>query len=213
MIYPIKTAQPARTIDELLDVLTEVGVNQDVTGATWDQTAQRCVLCIKRVRNRVRRRRKAVVRRIQAQSRAHLSSRHELLEVRVEEAREKYLVRLGQRLERTKELLCWNYKRVSNYEKDQTISTIRHITGAAFKREMTTADKFASEWKPIFGVIHNMSSTEHLDTAFDEFVQIPASRHASDRNNGQLMGAITMEEIIQAISKLNRHKAAGADGL
>ena len=92
-------------------------------------------------------------------------------------------------------------------------STIRHITGAAFKREMTTADKFALEWKPIFGVIHNMSSTEHLDTAFDEFVQIPASRHASDRNNEQLMGAITMEEIIQAISKLNRHKAAGADGL
>ena len=65
----------------------------------------------------------------------------------VEEAREEHLVRIGQQLERTMDQLRWNFKRVSNNECDQTVTSIRQINGAAFRREMTIADRFASDWR------------------------------------------------------------------
>ena len=43
----------------------------------------------------------------------------------VEEVREEHLVRIGQQLERTMDQLRWNFKRVSNYECDQTVTSIR----------------------------------------------------------------------------------------
>ena len=84
--------------------------------------------------------------RVQVQSRAHILTRKALKDVTVEEARKKYSVRVGNRLERTMDQLRRNFNRVSIFEKDQTITTIRHINGAAFTRTMTTADRCASEW-------------------------------------------------------------------
>uniref|UniRef100_A0AAV1TRZ0 Uncharacterized protein n=1 Tax=Peronospora matthiolae TaxID=2874970 RepID=A0AAV1TRZ0_9STRA len=106
-----------------------------------------------------------------------------------------------------------NFMRVSFFEKDQTITTIRHINGAAFTRTMTTADRFASEWQPILGVVHHRLQRPQLEAAFDAFVQVPASRCLSAFDNGMLIWVISLTEVITAIKGLNRHKAAGMDGL
>ena len=68
------------------------------------------------------------------------------MDITMEEAREEHLVRW---LERTTEQLRWSFKRVSNWESDQTITDLRPENALPFRREMTLADKFASEWKPI----------------------------------------------------------------
>uniref|UniRef100_M4BXQ9 Endonuclease/exonuclease/phosphatase domain-containing protein n=1 Tax=Hyaloperonospora arabidopsidis (strain Emoy2) TaxID=559515 RepID=M4BXQ9_HYAAE len=86
-----------RFITELVVDLIAEGVGHNVTAATWDVTARPCVHCIRRVRKRAGQRRKAVVRRLQAQSRARLLTRKELLAVTFEEAREEHLARLGSR--------------------------------------------------------------------------------------------------------------------
>ena len=78
---------------------------------------------------------------------------------------------------------------------------------------MTTADRFASEWTPILGVVHHSTPFEHMATELDTFVQVPADKRISAADNQGLMRAISTDEVIQAISALNRHKAAGADGL
>ena len=44
-------------------------------------------------------------------------------------------------------------------------------------------------------------------------MQIPVARRLSAADNGLLLQEILPEEVIQAIKALNRHKAAGADGL
>ena len=128
-----------------------------------------------------------MVHRVQSQSRANVLTRKELLGVVVEEAREEYLVRTGQQLERTMDQLRWNFKRVSNYECDQTVTSIRQVNGAAFRREMTIADLFASEWRPILGEVHHTTPTERMLSAFDDFVQIAASRCVSPANNERLL--------------------------
>ncbi|KAE9036079.1 hypothetical protein PR001_g9006 [Phytophthora rubi] len=211
--YPIKTAQPGRVHTELLEELIEAEVGKEVSAATWDQTTRTCVECIKKVKKRETQRRNAVIRKLHAQNRAHLLTRKELMAATVEDSREEHLVRMGQRLERTVEQLRWQFKRISNWERDQRITTIRQVNGAAFRREMTVADKFASEWKPILGKTHNTTPSDEHGTEFDQFVQIPANRRISEADNEKLMAEITQEEVIKAIAALNRHKAAGADGL
>ena len=144
--YPIRSAQPVRVVAELLVILIEEEVGHGAATSTWDDTAGACLKRIKRLNKSVRQRRNSVVHRVQVQSRAHILTRKALKDVTVEEARKKYSVRVGNRLERTMDQLRRNFNRVSIFEKDQTITTIRHINGAAFTRTMTTADRCASEW-------------------------------------------------------------------
>ncbi|CAI5719351.1 unnamed protein product [Peronospora destructor] len=109
-MYPIKTAQSARVLAELLDELISAEVGKAETAATWDNTAKKCMACVQRIKKRETQRRNAVIHRIHAQNRARILTRSELLEVTVEEAREEHLVRLEQRLHRTTEQLRWTFK-------------------------------------------------------------------------------------------------------
>jgi hypothetical protein len=45
---------------------------------------------------------------------------------------------------------------------------------------MTLPNCFASEWKPIFGKLHNAFTGMQLENEFDDFVQIPMERCLSD---------------------------------
>ena len=78
---------------------------------------------------------------------------------------------------------------------------------------MSAADRFASEWKPILGAVHNSASPQLLDVQFDAFIKVPDTRQLSAIDSGMLMREICLNEVIDAIGALNRHKAAGADGL
>ena len=153
------------------------------------------------------------MRRVQAQSLAYLLTRKALIDVAVEGAQEEHFVRLGSHLKRTMDQLWRKFKRVSIFENDQTITTIRHINGSAFTRTMTTADRFASEWQYILGVVHHKLQRSQLEAAFDVLVQVPANLCVSAFDNGIRMTTISLNEVITAIKDLNRHKAAGTDGI
>ncbi|KAG1698206.1 hypothetical protein DVH05_015196 [Phytophthora capsici] len=186
---------------------------RDTTPETWDAMVKQCVKTIKSVARRERKRRKTRKHRINAQARAHLLTRKDLLRANAVDQQEEALMRQGRRLERTMEQLRWSYKMVSNWEKDQTISAIRCIHGKPFTREMSTATKFSSEWGPILGEVHNTVAPAELEARLDAFVRIPVDRNISDQQNMLLMKEITKDEVIVAIDALNRHKAAGGDGL
>ena len=111
------------------------------------------------------------------------------------------------------EQIRWNFVRVFMFERDQTITSIRNINGALFTRGMTTVDWFASEWQPILGAVHNSAPPQLLDSHVDDFGMIPESRHLSATDNSLLMHEICLNEVIEAIDALNRHKAAGTDVL
>jgi hypothetical protein len=211
--YPIRTANPARLHAELQSELAEANVGERVTAATWDTTAKTCLECIARIEKRDTKRRNAVIHKLNAQNRAHLFTRRDLMEATAVDIREEHLIRMGQRLERTTDQLRWRFKRISNWEKDQTIEEIQQINGSPFTRAMSISNCFASEWRTIFGAIHNALAGDELEREFDDFVSIPPERRLSDAQNADLIQPITSEEVIQAIAALSRHKAAGGDGL
>ena len=122
------------------------------------------------------------------------------MDVTMEEAREEHIVHLGQRLERTTEQLRWSFKRVLNWESDQTITNLRPANGLPFRREMALADIFASKWKPIFGVAHHTTSLDRMTTELDQFAQIPVDRRLSAADNVSLLQVILLDEVIQAIT-------------
>ncbi|KAE9016290.1 hypothetical protein PR003_g4032 [Phytophthora rubi] len=146
------------------------------------------------------------------QNRAQAFTRHELFRVTEADVKEEHLIRIGQRLERTTEQLRWSFKRVSNWERDQTITEIRNVNGKPFTREMTTADRFGSEWEPILGHDHSTVKSADLEAELDKFVRIPDDRRVTQQQNAGLMSEITTDDVVQAIAALNRHKAAGPDG-
>ena len=61
--------------------------------------------------------------------------------------------------------------------------------------------------------MHHKLQRPQLEAAFDAFIQVIANRCVSAFDNGMLMKTISLNEVITAIEGLNRHKAAGTDGL
>ncbi|KAG3167782.1 hypothetical protein PI126_g3633 [Phytophthora idaei] len=71
---------------------------------------------------------------------------------------------------------------------------------------MSTADKLASEW---LWKTHSTVEKADMKNEFDKYVRIPEQRKLSMAENDILMAPVTLQEVIDAISTLNRHK----DGL
>uniref|UniRef100_A0AAV1V5A9 Uncharacterized protein n=1 Tax=Peronospora matthiolae TaxID=2874970 RepID=A0AAV1V5A9_9STRA len=71
---------------------------------------------------------------------------------------------------------------------------------------MTTADRFALEWQPILGAVRRQLQRPQLVSAFDAFIQVPANRCVSAIDNGMLMKAISLTEVITALRALSGTK-------
>ena len=65
--------------------------------------------------------------------------------------REECLIQESRRLERTTDRLRWDFKRVFDWERDQTVTDLHQLYGEAFSRHATIADKFATELQPVLG--------------------------------------------------------------
>ncbi|OWZ13595.1 hypothetical protein PHMEG_00013056 [Phytophthora megakarya] len=78
---------------------------------------------------------------------------------------------------------------------------------------MTIADKFASEWSSILSRQHNEVGSMRMEFEFDRFTTIPHDRRLDLADNKQLMQEVTQDEVVSAIESLNRHNAAGSDGI
>ena len=78
---------------------------------------------------------------------------------------------------------------------------------------MSIADKFASEWSPVLGVIHRKQPLDGLNAAIQQFVHIPTERVISNAANAALLAEFSEAEVLTAIAGLSRRKSAGPDGL
>ena len=157
VIYLIQTSTPTQVHGDLVDELIRMEVGRNVDSRSWDTTVQKCGTNIKRIRIRDNQRLRRMRRRFRIQARTHLLSRRAILQTIQDDLRTVQTIRHGLRLERTMESLRWQFKRASNWEKDQTIITTRllQIHGQPFCRGDTIMNDFASEWSPILGRPHN----------------------------------------------------------
>ncbi|KAE8993447.1 hypothetical protein PR001_g20671 [Phytophthora rubi] len=110
VVYPIQSSRPEKVRDELIQDLMDVGIGQAETTRSWDLTTRLCADSIRRIRQRETKRRREYRHKANRQRRAHLLTRNDLFRVTEEEARQEYLIRMGQRLERTTDQLRWQFK-------------------------------------------------------------------------------------------------------
>ena len=211
--YPIQTHQPERVRSDLIAEMDGWAVSPTTTVRQWDSAVEACKHCIKTVRKRERQRRARFKKRVSRRDRRQLLTRPQWISANMEDHRLEHLVRLGQSLERTTARLRWSFKRVADWERDQTVTNIARIHGPSFGRHMSIADKFASEWSPVLSVVHRVEPLAELPRAMLDFVSVPNDRLISTAANNGLMVDVTENEVLQAITELSRHKASGPDGL
>uniref|UniRef100_A0AAV1UCF0 Endonuclease/exonuclease/phosphatase domain-containing protein n=1 Tax=Peronospora matthiolae TaxID=2874970 RepID=A0AAV1UCF0_9STRA len=211
--YPIHSSNPGRIVDELVAEMDGRAIGQSVSTLTWDADVTECQQCVRRIRKRVKQRRARFRRKIQGRARRPLLTRPQFISCNMEELRQEHLVRLGQKLARTADQLRYFYKRVADWERNQTVTTISRIHGPHFTRDMTNADKFASEWSTVLGKVHCQEERVDLPSAIRRFVNLPTDRVLSSADNRALLADFSEAEVLAAVSGLSRHKSAGLDGL
>ncbi|KAF1781546.1 hypothetical protein GQ600_27147 [Phytophthora cactorum] len=160
--YPIRTSQPDRVRLELLEELISVGVRKNESARTWDRAAVKCIGSIREVRRRGQRR----ASKYAAKTRAHLLTRDEVIGANMEKLRAEKAFCMGQNVERTADRADLRLGEGPDCNEHTSIN------GAAFGRNMSTVDKFASEWKPILDQRHSKIAREDLAEEFDAFVSI-----------------------------------------
>jgi hypothetical protein len=92
------------------------------------------------------------------------------------------------------------------------VSKLIHCVGPGVGA-MNMATKFSTEWLPILGEVHSSIADTELERELDAFVTIPEDRQLKAEHNTAMLHEITPQEVIRAVASLNRHKAAGPDGL
>ena len=147
--YPIQTHQPERVRSNLIAEMDGWEVSPTTSVMQWDATVEACKHCITTVCKRERRIRTRYKRRVSRRYRRQILTRPQWISASMEDHRLGHLVRLDQSLERTTARLRWSFNRVADWERDQTVTNIVRIHGPPFERNMSIADKFASEWSPV----------------------------------------------------------------
>lgn len=100
---------------------------------------------------------------------------------------------------------------MSNWSRDQSISSLQISPGRFYPETLSLANKMTEEWSPILG--QSTVRPDKLKDAVRHFVTIPESRKVTQEENVNLMEKITAEDIESAILSLQRRKSGGLDVL
>ena len=211
--YPIRCANPAGAVAELIDCLTNGGITELSTVSTWDHGVRRVRRGITTTARRLRQRRTRYIDRLRRRSRRPLLTRQAWHQAQTEDQQEAHICRVGLVLQRTTEKLRAKFKRVSDWERDQRVTAIRRLHGDPFLVGCSVADKFSSEWDHVLGKSHRIVPVAELRTALRHFVALTSDRIVTTAENRALTADITEAEVVLAIRALSRHKAPGTDGL
>ena len=210
--YPIRCANQESTVAELIEFLTDRGINELSSVLTWDDGVRHVRRGIKIIARRLKQRRTRHIHKLRRRARRPLGTRQAWHEVQTEDQQEAHLSRVGHLLHRTTDQLRTKFKRVSDWERDQRVTAIRKIHGSKFPVGCSIADKFGLEWDPVLGRCHRTVPKSALRTALHHFVTLSADRTVTIAENRALMAVITEAEVVLAILALSRHKAPVTDG-
>ncbi|OWZ18662.1 hypothetical protein PHMEG_0007213 [Phytophthora megakarya] len=213
-IYPIQGAHKVRLRNELLRDLNAQESTWPGKGTHhWDQWIGKCKKVIKRVTRRDKQRRNRKARRLQRQQRENTTSRAQLLRTLLEDLRAHNEELSGNRLERKPSDVRWLFKKTAIWEHEQTISSNDPPIGMTFKEDDTIPVRFAKVREPIMRR-QTQSGQPRSNANSGRVVRHgPVERKVSKQDNYRLMVPISEDDLLEAVAELQRHKAAGVDGL
>ncbi|KAF1314926.1 Rxlr effector protein, partial [Globisporangium splendens] len=167
---------------------------KDSIGIVWSNLEQRIIKAILRHRpaNRTRR---------------------QLIEEQANAAREAAEFKFGKYMQATQGDVRHFFRRIANWQRDQTISRLEPTPGRYHSPNASLADIMGAEWHQITGQSHAAVPPQKAEQRFDALVYIPGTRKVTEEQNQDLMAPITEKEVREAIAALHRHKAGGVDSL
>ncbi|KAF1336407.1 hypothetical protein FI667_g294, partial [Globisporangium splendens] len=140
-------------------------------------------------------------------------SRRQLIEEQANAAREAAEFKFGKYMQATQGDVRHFFRRIANWQRDQTISRLEPTSGRYHPPNVSLADIMGAEWHQITGQSHATVLPYKAELRFDALVYIPETRKVTEAQNQDLMAPITEKEVREAIAALHRHKAGGVESL
>ncbi|KAF1318308.1 Rxlr effector protein, partial [Globisporangium splendens] len=91
------------------------------------------------------------------------------------------------------------FRRIANWQRDQTISRLEPTPGRFHSPNASLADIMGAEWNQITGQSHAAVPPQKAEQRFDALVYIPGTRKVTEAQNQDLMAPITEKEVREAI--------------
>ena len=168
---------------------------------------------VKSIKSAEQRQTRKYIKKITAETSTPKSTRGDSVDAAIDEQEIKWEHRFGLYLLSAHTDARHFFKRVSNWSRDQTITKLTPSSGRTYSAGTSRANVMAGEWHHIIGRNHATVSEDQRERLFDKLLQVPASKRATKSWNDLIMAPIQPDDVETAIKSLQRHKAAGLDGL
>ncbi|OWY96917.1 hypothetical protein PHMEG_00032693 [Phytophthora megakarya] len=214
--YPIRSGRPQRTrenretIESGLLPMLESFDEQGRPVTHWDELVASIQQLLLRVKRADRNQTNRYYKKLRNEAKIPRTSRKEIIQDRIQIAKSAATRSFGSRLSGSIDETRRFFRRNSEWQRDQSISTITASAGHFYGEDYPIEERMASEWSHVFGSSHAEQYRTH---DIERFIRIPKNQCLTKMEAKGMMEAITEEETIQAIRHLKRHKTGGTTGL
>ncbi|KAF1314487.1 Rxlr effector protein, partial [Globisporangium splendens] len=213
--YPMRTSRPDLVQTGVQKAIVhELELMQSEGSIVWSNLEQRLIKAILRVSRAEKRQVRRYRQKLEDQQhRPANRTRRQLIEEQANAAREAAESKFGKYMQATQGDVRHFFRRIANWQRDQTISRLKPTPGRYHSPNASLADIMGAERHQITGQSHAAVPPQKAEQRFDALVYIPETRKVTEEQNQDLMAPITEKEVREAIAALHRHKAGGVDSL
>ncbi|KAF1335371.1 Rxlr effector protein, partial [Globisporangium splendens] len=199
--HPIRTSRPdlVRTGVQKA-IVHELELMQIEGPIEWSHLEQRIIKALLRVSRAEKRQVRRYQQKLEDQQhRPATRSRRQLIEGQANAAREAAEFKFGKYMQATQGDVHHFFRRITNWQRDQTISRLEPTPGRYHPPNASLADIMGTEWHQITGQSHATVPPHKAELRFDALVYIPETRKVAERQNQDLMAPITQKESEQRL--------------
>ncbi|KAF1326320.1 Rxlr effector protein, partial [Globisporangium splendens] len=213
--YPIRTSRPDLVRTGVQKAISrELELMQSEGPIEWSHLEKRIIQAILRVSRAEKRQVRRYQQKLEDQQHQPVKrSRRQLIEEQANAAREAAEFKFSKYMQATQGDVRHFFRRIANWQRDQTISRLEPTSGRYHPPSASLADIMGAEWHQITGQSHATVPPHKAELRFDALVYIPETRKVTEAQNQDLMAPIAEKEVREAIAALHRHKAGGVDSL
>ncbi|KAF1320354.1 Rxlr effector protein, partial [Globisporangium splendens] len=213
--YPMRTSRPDLVRTGVQKATAhDLELMQSEGSIVWSNLEQRIIKAILRVSRAEKRQVRRYRQKLEDQQhRPANRTRRQLIEEQANAAREAAEFKFGKYMQATQGDVRHFFRRIANWQRDQTVSRLEPTPGRYHSPNASLADIMGAEWHQITGQSHAAVPPQKAEQRFDALVYIPETRKVTEEQNQDLMAPITEKEVREAIAALHRHKAGGVDSL
>ncbi|KAF1318298.1 Rxlr effector protein, partial [Globisporangium splendens] len=199
--YPMRTSRPDLVRTGVQKAIAhDLELMQSEGSIVWSNLEQRIIKAILRVSRTEKRQVRRYRQKLEDQQhRPANRTRRQLIEEQANAASEAAEFKFGKYMQATQGDVRHFFRRIANWQRDQTISRLEPTPGRFHSPNASLADIMGAEWNQITGQSHAAVPPQKAEQRFDALVYIPGTRKVTEAQNQDLMAPITEKEVREAI--------------